>query len=300
MAESKFQKWTILALLRWSEDYFKKLEIDSPRLTAEILICHVLDIRRIDLYLQFDRPLNLRELAAYKKLVQRRALREPVAYITGRKGFWELEFEVDSNVLIPRPDTETLLSSALQVISRKKRAGHFIRVLELGTGSGAVIVSIAAALENNCVFYATDVSCAALDVARKNHRVLTGNKHINFVSGAWFSCFKRKPSFDLIISNPPYIPTADIASLQPEIREYEPFAALDGGDDGLDSIRHIIGLAWEFLHPEGILLLEMGAEQKKGIKEIVSTYSQYKSSHFIKDEAGHNRVVLLEKADGIP
>ncbi len=294
MASQNTKIWTILELLKWSEGYFQSLDIDAPRLTAEILLCRSLGIRRIDLYLQHDRPMSGEELAAYKVLIQRRASREPVAYITGSKGFWEFEFKVNPNVLIPRPDTETLVSSAIQIISSKNKAKSRLKILELGTGSGAVIVSIAASDRDN-LFYATDISFGALEVAKNNERAVTGYERVCFVSGDWFSFIKSSARFDLIISNPPYIPTDDIKSLQPEIHGFEPVSALDGGMDGLDCIRHIICRALEFLVPGGTLLMEIGCDQQKGVQGTAAFFPQYENPRFIKDDAGHDRVVCLEK-----
>ena len=205
--------WTIRRILAWTAGYFEEKEIDSPRLTAEILLSHALCVKRLDLYLQHDRPLNRDELAAFRQLIERRGDREPVAYITGTKGFWESEFTVAPGVLIPRPDTEVLVEQALAFLARKNAPGG--RVLELGVGSGAVIISLAKANPGlHC--FATDISLIPLKIAAFNAKRELELPNVSFVAGSWFSPFNGRAQFDLIVSNPPYIPTGEIQGLQPK------------------------------------------------------------------------------------
>jgi len=291
--------WTILKLISWTEDYFKSFDVDSPRLTAEILLCHALNIRRLDLYLQFDRPLNQSELATYKALIRRRARKEPVAYITGVKGFWDSQFFVTPDVLIPRPDTETLVEVALALIEQRRGGGaKTIKVLELGTGSGAIIISLAR-LNPDLLFYATDISPEAVMVARKNYaHVAASQKSLDnlfFLAGSWFSPISPAIRFDLIVSNPPYIPTGDIQTLQQEICEHEPLLALDGGAEGISCLKEIMQSAPDYLEPDGVLLMEMGSDQKQRMQELALMISQYEPPEFIKDYAGHDRLVCLRK-----
>jgi len=286
--------WTIIKILSWTESYFQKQSIDSPRLTAEILLSHCLGIKRLDLYLQFDRPLHQDELTLFKELIKRRIQKEPVAYITGEKGFFDSDFKVDSGVLIPRPDTETLVEQVLKVLSAEKDSCGAKSILELGTGSGAIIISLAKEYSEHS-YYATDVSCAAIKVAKKNACRIVGDK-ICFVLSSWFSSIVEKPVFDMIISNPPYIPSKDIKSLQPEIKKFEPLLALDGGEDGFDSYRLILNNAHSYLQPGGMILFEIGFDQKKGMEDILSRYPQYETADFVKDLAGHDRVAIIKKS----
>ncbi len=293
MPVEKMDDWTVFKTLSWTDSYFKTHGIDSPRLTAEILLSHCLGIQRLDLYLQHDRPLQKNELSDFKTLIKRRIRSEPVAYITGEKGFYDSEFRVASGVLIPRPDTETIVDNALTLVDSTKDAGAPLSILELGTGSGAIVVSLAKARPDH-YYFASDVSSTALETAKKNAQKIISND-IYFFYSSWFTAIKKKPRFDLIVSNPPYIPSGDIQGLQPEIREFEPMLALDGGNDGLDCFKLILKHAHECLVPGGSILLEMGCDQKEGIERIFSRHREYVSIEFIKDLSGHNRVVLIKK-----
>jgi len=290
--------WTIIKILAWTESYFKDHSIDSPRLTAQMLLAHSLDIKRLDLYLQYDRPLQKNELSDFKALIKRRIQNEPLAYITGEKGFFESDFKVTNEVLIPRPDTETIVEEALKVLNVCQGNTKPKTVLELGAGSGAIIVSLAKAVPDH-LYFASDISVTALAIAKKNAEKIVPkiiNRKIHFFVGDWFSSLKKIPRFDLIVSNPPYIPTNDIQNLQSEIRLFEPMLALDGGRDGLACFRSILDGAHRYLVPGGIILLEMGFDQKEGVQKISKLYPQYQTIEFIRDLAGHNRVVLIKKS----
>lgn len=283
--------WTIKKLLAWTETYFGDHGIDAPRLTAEILLAHVLDLRRLDLYLQHDRPLDPSELSAFKILIQRRKNREPVAYITGTRGFFNDTFAVEKGVLIPRPDTEVLVETAIEFLAA--RQGSPARVLELGVGSGAIIVSVAAACPEH-FFFGCDISPVALAAAGKNARALS--KHpIHFFRGSWLDAVSAHAGFDLILSNPPYIPSADIPELAPEVRDHEPRLALDGGPDGLDAYRIILAQAGQRLAPGGHLMVEMGFDQKAGLTELAGGYPWIETLDIRKDLAGHNRLAIVKK-----
>ncbi len=284
-------EWTVFKLIAWTEAYFARHRIDSPRLTAEILLGFCLGVRRLDLYLQHDRPMEKQELARFRSLVQRRKKREPVAYITGEKGFFESSFKVAPGVLIPRPDTETLVTVTLDLLATAPDRPK--TVLELGVGSGAIVVSLAKADPENR-YFAGDISGAALDAAQKNAG-REGVGQIHFFKGTWFAPLAARPFFDVIVSNPPYIPTKDIFGLMPEIKDHEPMIALDGGPDGLDCIRRILAQACEYLVPGGDLVLEMGFDQKPGIIAAADTCPGYEPVEFIRDLAGHDRVVHLKK-----
>lgn len=285
--------WTIKSILSWTDTYFSQRNIDSPRLTAEILLAQVLGLRRLDLYLQHDRPLEKQELAAFKILIRRRIAREPVAYITGRKGFFNEQFKVAPGVLIPRPDTETLVETAVEILSEIKQHGRQARVMELGVGSGAVIISIANACEGP-LYFGNELSLAALATACANVKAFARTP-VSLFRGDWLSAVAPQPLFDLILSNPPYIPSADIESLEPEVRDHEPRQALDGGPDGLDAVRVILSQAGDRLLPSGRLILEIGFDQKPLVKSLAQGFSWVTELDFIKDLAGHYRLAVFKK-----
>ncbi len=289
-------EWTILNLIKWATGYFTSHGIDSPRATAEILLATLLKLKRIDLYLRYDQPLLKSELSEFKSLIKRRVNREPVAYIIGKKEFWSLDLEVNPNVLIPRPDTETLVEAALSCLrsadSSPDPAGQ---VLELGTGSGAIVLALAS--ERPAYRYvATDISLKAIEIARRNARRHQLASVVQFVAGNWLDPFSpNKPVFDMILSNPPYIPSEDISGLQPEVYRFEPLLALDGRSDGLHAIRQIIFSAHPLLKPQGVLLLEMGFNQKEAVIRLIQHCGHYHPFQIIKDYAGHDRVVVMHK-----
>ncbi len=290
-------EWNILSLLKWATGYFTSHGIDSPRASAEILLATLLNLKRIDLYLRYDQPLLKSELSGFKSLIKRRVNREPVAYIIGKKEFWSLDLEVNPDVLIPRPDTETLVEAALNCLtpvdSPRDSAGQ---VLELGTGSGAIVLALAS--ERPAYRYiATDISLKAIGVARTNAMRHQLSSVVSFVAGNWLDPFSpNMPVFDMILSNPPYIPSEDIAGLQPEINQFEPLLALDGRSDGLHAIRQIIFSAHTLLKPQGVLLLEIGFNQKKAVIQLIQHCGHYHPFEIIKDYAGHDRVVVMYKS----
>ncbi len=285
--------WTIGRLISWTSDYFNSHGIDSPRLTAELLLCHSLCIRRLDLYLQHDKPLSQVELSAFKSLIKRRVEREPVAYITGSKGFWTLDLSVTRDVLIPRPDTECLVETALHVIPSETDTKP-LRIIDLGTGTGAIILSIASERPVHH-YYAVDVSEKAVNLARKNKDSNNIQAEISFICGSWFGPFAEMPLFDVVVSNPPYIPSADIPGLEPEITRYEPMLALDGDSNGLSCIGKIMDDARIYLKDGGVLMMETGFDQKFAVMEMADRFGCYEDIHYIKDSAGHDRVAVMKK-----
>jgi release factor glutamine methyltransferase len=287
--------WTILTTLQWTAGYFKSHHIDSPRLTAEILLAHVLGADRIDLYLKFDQPLSADERARFKSLILRRINREPVAYLTGEKEFFGLGLDVAKDVLIPRPETEFLVEKALDVIPAAGPDGcpPARRILDLGTGSGGVIVALAVHRPGH-LFFASDISPNALQLARKN-AAKHGAGGIYFFAGDWLAAVDRfKGGFDIILSNPPYIPSAEIDRLEPEIRGHEPRKALDGGPDGLAAVRLILSSAPFYLNKNGMLLLEIGYDQARPVTDLIQQTGFYASWGFVQDYAGHDRVLFAQ------
>ncbi|MCP4688214.1 MAG: peptide chain release factor N(5)-glutamine methyltransferase [Desulfobacterales bacterium] len=287
-------QWTILKLLQWTRTYFKSNEIEGARAAAEILLAHVLGRPRIDLYVRYDQPMNPPELAAFKALIKRRVAGEPISYIVGEKEFWSLAFTVTPDVLIPRPETERLVEIALPLLPESP-GDATKRALELGVGSGAVILSLAKERPGHH-YFASDVSPAALGVARKNARRHGLAETVSFFAGDWTGPLSpRRARFDLILSNPPYIPRGDLPGLQREIRAFEPVTALDGAPDGLHCLRRIIDHAHRCLNPGGALLLEMGWDQKEGVRQLIHGSGRYEGVEFFKDYGGHDRVVSALK-----
>ena len=291
------QQWIIKDLLAVTSDYLKKKDIDNPRLCAEILLAHQLNTTRIKLYLDFDRPLNEKDINEYRALIQRRLKREPVQYITGVQEFWSLEFNLNPLVLIPRPETEILVEQIITIIKDKKAAGETgnLSVLDIGTGSGAIAVSIASELPDADI-WATDVSAEALEVAKANACKHGVENRINFVEGDLFSAIKDTTQlFDVIVSNPPYIPREDYDSLPPEVGQYEPRTALDGGEGGLFFIRRLILEAKDFLKPGGRLLIEMAPFQTARAMDLAAQTGVYEEQKIIKDYSHKDRVVMAKK-----
>jgi len=296
--DSSGNEWTILKVLKWTTSYFKSRSIESPRPSAEILLAHTLDINRIDLYLRYDQPLNSNELEKFKALIKRRVDREPVAYITGIKEFWSLELVVTKEVLIPRPDTECLVEVSLSLLSAASAGNSEIKpmhILDLGTGSGAIVLALAK--EQPMHFYfASDCSVEIIKVAIKNAKKNNFYEKVLFFAGDWLSSLNDgKISFDMIVSNPPYIRSGDIAGLQPEIYEYEPRVAIDGKEDGLSSLKQIIYSAHTFIKQYGMLILEIGHDQRNDVRRIAENCGKYENIVFSKDYSGYDRVVQMSK-----
>ncbi len=286
----RLPEWTIIKLVQWATTYFGNHDIDSPRATAEILLAHVLNSRRIDLYLRYDQPLIPDELERFKALIKRRLKREPVAYILESKEFWSMDLQVTRDVLIPRPETECLVEKVLELLASDSNPASKL-ILELGTGCGAVILALASENPRHS-YWATDISVNAIRIARQND--LNGKVH--FIIGDWFAPLRSKPGlFDLIVSNPPYIKSEDLTRLQPEIHAYEPLLALDGAADGLHCLRHIIESAYLFLKPRGGIILEIGHDQKEPLKQMIAECGQYEEVNFYQDYSGYDRILQMKK-----
>lgn len=290
------QPWTILRLLTWSHQYLKDKGIPEPRLSSELLLASVLGLDRLGLFLRYDQPLTAGELGAFKKKLVRRTTREPTAYIVGRKEFWSLSFAVDPAVLIPRPETELLVEEALSLI-RDYRG--LATIMELGTGSGAIIVSLAKTMIQDSLpgkrLVAVDRSAAALKTAAANARSQGVERAVQFIRGDWLAPFNgRRPWMELLVSNPPYLSASDLAGLDPGIRDYEPLEALDGGVDGLDAVRTIIDQALGHLVKGGWLLLEIGESQGKRVKDLAQEKG-FDPVQVLPDLAGKDRVLKARK-----
>ncbi len=273
--------WTILSVLTWTEKRFRERGLGSPRLDAQVLLAHVLERDRVHLYTHFDQPLKPDELASYRGLIQRRLGGEPVAYLVGKKEFRSLELSVDARVLVPRPDTETLVDVALALV------GDTGRVVDVGTGSGAIALALKKERPGLTVL-AIDRSPDAAAVARANAERLALD--VAVVEGDLLEPARAQAPLALIVSNPPYIPSAEVPGLPAEVQK-EPLAALDGGADGLVAIRRLVADAPSLLQPEGALALEVGAGQAPAVAALLAADGRYQEPSITKDLAGIERVV---------
>jgi release factor glutamine methyltransferase len=281
------------ALLRGME-FLREAGIDSAEIDAEVLLRQVLGIEKTQLYSALDEPLSAGHRLRFQETLKRRMRREPVAYITGRKEFWSLDFVVNSEVLIPRPETELLAEVALDRL--KKAASGAPNILDLGTGSGNIAVCLAKErLEANIV--AVDIASSALEVARINSRRHGVSERIDLIHGDLFAALGgEKKLFDLIVSNPPYIRTGEFSLLAPEISQWEPVTALAGGRDGIEYYRRIIGEAREYLAPGSSIVLEIGADMAPVVTELFARSGCYGPASVYQDYAGKDRVISATKA----
>ncbi len=255
-SRAKREVWTVLELLRWTTGHFAERGIETPRLDAELLLASALGLERVELYLQFEKPVVESERAVYRELVRRRARdRVPVAQLLGRREFWSLTLEVSPDVLVPRPETETLVAAALE---RAPEPGAELSVLDVGTGSGAVALAIASERPRARIT-ASDVSAAALALAERNARALGRADRLRFVQGDLFAPVAGQ-RFDLVVSNPPYLAESERGELPPELA-HEPEAALFAGADGLDVLRRLAAGAPAVLVPGGSVAFELAPRQ---------------------------------------
>lgn len=276
-------------MLRWTTEYLAGKGFEEPRLDAELLLSASLGLKRLDLYLQFDRPLRPEEIAEFRGRLLRRARHEPLQYIAGHADFRELRLKVDRRVLIPRPETEELVGEVL-----RWAAAHDARTaLDVGTGSGAIALSLAVEGGFERVV-ATDLSAEALAVARENHAAAAAGTAVDFREGPGLAPVAGE-RFDVLVSNPPYVAERDRATLAPQVREWEPAAALFSGDDGLDVLRELIAGAPDHLTPRGLLALEIGAEQAEAVCGLVHAGGAFEEPRLVRDLAGRDRIVLAER-----
>jgi release factor glutamine methyltransferase len=282
--------WTIKALLNWTAEFLAKKGIESPRFDAQILLAHVLKCKKVDLIVRYNEEPQEAERTRYRELIQRRVAGWPVAYLVGTRDFYLLSFEVSPDVLIPRPDTETLVLEALSFLKPLKSP----TVLDIGTGSGCIAVSIAHQRKDARVT-AVDISPDALEVAKRNAARHGIADRIAFLQGDLFASLREEMTFDLVVSNPPYISEAEFAGLAPDVRDHEPRVALDGGPDGLTFYRRIALGVGRYLKAGGQLLVEIGYTQENTVREILVGQSGLEVGATLKDAAGHPRVIGAKK-----
>ncbi len=284
--------WTIKSLLEWTAGYFGRKNVENPRLEAELLLAHVLGTDRVGLYVNYHQPVNQEERSRYRELVKRRVQGEPVAYLTGKKEFFSLDFEVNPQVLIPRSDTEPMVEKAIDL---GRAMGGAIKIADVGTGSGAIAVALAVHLPQAQVF-ATDISPSCVQVAARNaarHRV---RERIDFLVGDLLSPLEPGDgTLDMVVANLPYVPAYEYENLPSGIREFEPRLALHGGEDGLDLYRRLMPQARQLLRSGGYILLEIAWNQGRDMCSLMGSY--FDVIEIGQDLAGRDRFVVGKKGD---
>lgn len=284
------EQWTIQKLLNWITGYLTQKGVDSPRLSGELLLCHVLKLERIQLYTFFDRVVEKPQLETLRELVKRGGEHEPIAYLVGRCEFYSLSLAITRNCLIPRPETELLVERAVHFL--RKRSGPQA-VLDMCTGSGCIAAAIAKNVPNSQIV-ATDICDAALSVAAKNIEALKLGERVRLLCGDLFDPVVKgldAAAFDVIVSNPPYVSEAEYETLDKNVKDYEPKKALLAGVDGLDVYRRIIARASEFLKADGALMLEIGYAQGVAVKELLDQVGGFRQVRVEKDLANNDRVI---------
>lgn len=285
------QPWTIKRLLDWTTEHFQVHERDTPRLCAEILLAESLDCQRIELYTQFDRVPEEQPLGLYRDWVKRHAKGEPVAYLVGHKEFYSLRFQVDSNVLIPRPETEHLVIAGID--AAKSLGKERVRILDIGTGSGCVAITLAKQIEN-CEVVATDISPDALNVAKSNATALGVEDRVSFIESDLFGSIPSDFQADIIVSNPPYVGNGEVNDVDISVREFEPSLAVFAGESGTEIIERLVADSASFLEPGGFLIFETSPVIFDRCLEITSGANCYSSPVTIRDLAGHRRIVQTQ------
>lgn len=287
---------TVLEVIKRSTPFLAQKGVESPRLQVELLLAHALKLPRLQLYLNFERVLADAELETLRTLVKRRGQREPLQHILGSVSFCGLELAVSSDVLIPRPETELLAERAWNFLNLNPSGSPGTqpagcRALDFGTGSGCLAIAIAVK-SPGARLVALDVSAAALSVARANAERHQVSDRLQFLESQGFTALPEGSAFDLIVSNPPYIPSGDIAALPPEVRDHDPRLALDGGADGLDFYRRLAAEAGAFLRPAGRMMLEFGDGQSETLRALLAN-AGWQVESVENDYSGRARILVL-------
>src|SRR3990172_5744290 len=281
---------TVLEALNGASDYLQNKGIKSSRLNAELLLSHILNCKRLELYLSFDRPLQKSEIDSYRELLKRRSTFEPLQYIIGKVEFYGLEFEVNQSVLIPRPETELLVETVIESVAKDEN----INILDIGSGSGNISIALAKNIPS-CTVVGIDISEEAIETSTRNAKLNGVESQLMFVKKNILNGIEiNENSFDVVVSNPPYVSVADFVNLDPELRLYEPQIALTDESDGLSFYRNISVLSRSLLKNNGKLFFEIGAGQSDAVKKILID-SDYKNIVIIKDYSDIERVIIGEK-----
>lgn len=277
---------TVLEIIKRTTEFFATKGIESPRLNAELVIGHALGLKRMQLYLQFERPLAEAELEKIRPLVRRRAQREPVQYILGEIEFCGLRLKVDPRALIPRPETELLVENVVMACAATPPG----RILDLGTGTGAIALALACRFPHATVV-ATDVSDGPLALAADNAAAVEPGSRVRFLRSRWFDALNANEAYDLIVANPPYLSAEETAQTAPEVRAHEPRGALTSGEGGLADLREIIATAPRFLAADGLLALETGIAQHARLMEMTAA-AGFARTESRRDLTGRDRFIF--------
>ena len=291
---SAMEIWTIKKLLEWVTGYFEEKGVDAPRLSAELLLCHVVGLERIQLYTLYDRVVDGQPLAQLRALVKRASEHEPIAYLVGRCEFYSLPLTITPDCLIPRPETENLVEKAISFLRSRSGAQH---VLDLCTGSGCIAAAIAKNVTDVQVV-ATDISDAALKVAAENIEKLKLGDTVKLLCGDLFDPIidgLDDGRFDVVVSNPPYVSKAEYDELDKNVKEYEPPGALLAGADGLDVYKRITEKVDDFLRPDGALMMEIGYAQGPAVGDLLEKAGVFKAVTIEKDFANNDRIAIATK-----
>ena len=279
---------TIAALLSWAENVLQQAQVPSPRVDAEWMLVHTLSCSRAELALQG--PPSPAQMASYRQLVHQRSTRQPLQHVIGETEFYGLPFHTTSQALIPRPDTETLIETAISHLKNHPNP----KILDIGTGSGIIAITLAHELPQARIF-SIDISKTALELATRNARLNNVSQRVHLIQSTLLTPLAPNTQFDAIVSNPPYIPTKDILDLEPEVQNFDPHLALDGGSDGLDFYRKIIPQSQAHLKPLGFIALEMGHNQAEAIAHLVTQCGTFGPAQCYQDLSGHTRVLMAQK-----
>jgi release factor glutamine methyltransferase len=295
VSQAAARSWSVLSLLRTTTAFLEERGVEEARLSAEHLLAHVLRCRRLDLYLRHDRPVGAGELGRYREVIRRRLGGEPVQYITGTAGFRGLDLAVDRRVLIPRPETELLVGEVLawarSEAGRGRAPTRGWRILDLGTGSGAIAVALATELEGTALVVGSDRSSGAITVAREN-ALRAGARTVRFVAAHGFTPFRPETRFDAIIANPPYLAEGERRALPREVRDWEPAEALFAGPRGNEAIEEIVAEAPGYLREGGLLALEVAFGQAAAVRERIRAAPHLALVGGFRDHGGIERGVL--------
>jgi release factor glutamine methyltransferase len=287
------EPWTIGRLLKWTIDFLGQHGAENPRLDAEVLLAHARGSRRIDLYAAYGDVADEPTRTTFRDLVRRRAAGTPVAYLVGHREFYALEFEVNSDVLIPRPETELVVVALLDHVKERSGENVAVEIADVGTGSGILAVCAAKYVPDSRVT-AIDISPAALAVAQRNAVRHSVTERMAFVESDLFSAVPAESRFDFILSNPPYVSTAEMATLAADVREHEPKIALHAGERGIEVIARLLPQAAERLKAGGVLIIEVSPMIAAEVEELIRGTSTLKLGPTIRDLAGHPRVVQAQ------
>ncbi|MDO5579985.1 MAG: peptide chain release factor N(5)-glutamine methyltransferase [Planctomycetia bacterium] len=295
---SQSEAWTVQRLLEWTTDYLKKHGSEASRLEAEILLAHSLSLKRIELYTNFDEIPDEKALARFRDLVKRRGSGEPVAYLTGYKEFYSLDFEVNSAVLIPRPETEQIVLEVVELIKKRKEtdSNSTFQILDIGTGSGNIAIALAKNLPG-AELTAVDISEKALELARKNAKKHKMEDRIHFIQSDLFSALDLTREFDIIVSNPPYVKESEYRNLDPMVRNFEPKEALLAGPDGTEIIFRLVRDAVPFLKKGGKILIEMSPMIIHQVGDFMREDPHWGEIQILRDFARLERIIVAVRSD---